>query len=51
MNKTRILKKIDTLPDYNSKLEYLNSLYLKATNLSQEQMILGLLKQLKHWGK
>lgn len=49
MNKNKILKKIDELPDYYSKLEYLNGLFLRAKNNKDETLILNMIEQLKEW--
>ena len=39
----KILKKIDVLTGYDEKLEYLNSMFLKAKTAGDEEMILDML--------
>lgn len=51
MKKEKILKKIDSLYGYTEKIEYLNSMFLKAKNSNEENMILEMIKQLQFFGK
>lgn len=47
--KDKLLRKIDNLTTYESKVEYLNNLYLKTASREHESIILDLLKGLKQW--
>lgn len=48
--KTRILGKIDSLPSFSEKLEYLNSCFLLARSEAEEIMISDMIKTLKFFG-
>lgn len=44
-----MLKKIDKMASYNEKLEYLNSKFLMAKTIKEENMILDMIEQLKKY--
>ena len=51
MNRSKILKKIDRLSSFYEKLEYLNTLFLKAKNKEDEDLILKMIEELKFYCK
>ena len=50
MNKDKILAKLDSLPTFSQKLEYLNILFSQAKTEKAEEMILEMIERLKYWG-
>lgn len=43
-----ILKKLDKLDSFDSKLEYLNNMFLKAKTEKDEELVLDMIKRLKN---
>lgn len=49
--KIMILNRIDKMIGYYEKLEFLNGQYLRAVTAEEEDLIMGMLEQLKFYSK